>query len=355
MNTPQIKKSLKNLGKLFYEIATEVNNNKENTLYFNALNTLIKQIPEKNPWFTRENILTAFKFWNEALQDDKVEKWIDSYPLDRNFIPKTVGLVTAGNIPMVGLHDMLSVLVSGHKAKIKMSSKDNLLLPLIYKFLADQNPGWKNKVTFTDEPLGRFDAVIATGSDNTARYFEYYFGKYPHIIRKNRNGVAVLTGTETEAELEALADDIMLYYGMGCRNVSKIFVPVDYDLNNIFKATLKYARYADHQKYMNNYRYNKAVFVMSTDEKERNDLLENGLILLKKDHRYASPIGVIFYETYDNLDDVKSILQHDKDKIQVIVSKADIPGAIPFGTTQKPELWDYADGIDTLEFLLKLN
>ncbi len=358
MNPHFIKISLIELGHLFRKLGRdeEVSRNHDlhNDLFFNSLNLLTRRIPEKNPWFTPENIKQSFAYWSDALQAEKVNKWIDDYPLERTFSPKKIGIVTAGNIPLVGLHDMLSVLVSGHKAVIKMSSQDNLLLPMIYKFLAEQNPEWKNKIEFTEGILSGIDAVIATGSNNTARYFEYYFGKYPHIIRKNRNGVAVLTGNETEKEMEGLADDMMLYFGLGCRNVSKIFVPKDYDLNRIFEASLKYSHYTNHRKYMNNFRYNKAVLLMSTDESERNNLLENGLILLKKDHRYASPIAVIFYEEYEHPEDVKKILLHDKDKIQVVVSHSDIAGAIPFGKTQQPELWDYADGVDTLEFLLSL-
>lgn len=355
MKPSRIKNSLVRLGKILEKTANTSPASGEKDPYLSAFLSVIKLVPEKNPWFTPEHLQTAFRYWANALTPGKISKWIDSYTLDRDFTPKTIGIVTAGNIPLVGLHDMLSVLVSGHKAVIKMSSQGNLLLPAIYKFLSAINPDWKNKVEFTDGNLTNIDAVIATGSDNTARYFAYYFGKYPHIIRKNRNGIAVLTGRETEEEMEGLADDMMLYFGLGCRNVSKIFIPEDYDLNRIFKSSLKYTHYVNHRKYMNNFRYNKAVLLMSTDANQRNALLENGLILLKKDHRYASPVGVIYYETYQRIEEVKKIIEHDRDKIQVVVTNTDLPGTVPFGKAQQPELWDYADGVDTVQFLLNLN
>ncbi len=325
-----------------------------NDKFFEPMRMLIERAGEQNPWFTPEQVQRALGYWAEALRPEKIERWLEPYAIPQGRPPKKVGLIMAGNIPLVGLHDLLSVLASGHKAVVKMSSSDNKLLPLIVKYLEHLNPEWKGRVEFRDGLMRDADAFIATGSDNSARYFDYYFGRYPHIIRRNRNGVAVLTGRETDEELEGLADDIMTYYGLGCRNVSKIFVPKGYDLNRIFKALLKYAPYAEHRKYRNNYDYNKAVYIMSTDENERQSLLENGLVLLKRDHRYASPVGVIFYEEYDNPEEVKKILEHDRDKIQVVVANEDFPGAVPFGQTQKPELWDYADGVDTMQFLIDL-
>ncbi len=326
-----------------------------NDVFFEPMKMLVERAHETNPWFTPENMQYALGQWGLALQTDKIRRWLDAYIFPERLHPKRVGIVMAGNIPAVGLHDLLSVLAAGHRAKVKMSSSDNKIIPLIVKYLEHIDPAWKGRVEFTDGLLRDFDAVIATGSDNSARYFEYYFGRYPHIIRHNRNGVAVLTGDETDARMEALADDIMLYFGLGCRNVSKLFVPRDFDLNRIFKSLLKYARYAEYRKYRNNYDYNRAVFLMSTDAAEREDLLDNGLVLLKKDTRYASPVGVVFYETYDDLDDVRRILEHDRDKIQVVISTADLPGALPPGQSQQPQLWDYADGVDTLRFLLDLH
>jgi len=357
MTKQQIINDFSRLGEFMSQFGPDKIQRKDgipaNDLFFEPAKLLIERAQESNPWFTPENVRLAFGNWAEALQKDKIERWLEKYDVPVSE-PKKVGIVMAGNIPLVGLHDLLSVLASGHHAVVKLSSSDNKFIPLLVKYLEHINPEWKGRVEFRDGIMKDADAFIATGSDNSARYFDYYFGKYPHIIRRNRNGVAVLTGNETDRELEGLADDMLTYFGLGCRNVSKIFVPRDYDFNKIFKASLKHADLAKHPKYKNNYDYNKAVFVMSTDPAERENLRENGLLLLKRDHRYASPVGTVFYETYDRLDDVKQILKHDKDKVQVIVSKAPVEGAVPFGQTQKPELWDYADGVDTMEFLTGL-
>ena len=358
MTIKERKKSLKELGKFLRQFDSNGIKKdpsiKHNELFLDAFNHIIKHGQESNPWFTPENIRYALASWGESLTPEKIDKWLSKYEFPDELPPKNVGVIMAGNIPMVGFHDFISTLMSGNKVKAKLSSNDKQLLPLIAKFLEYQNPEYKKLIEFVPDTLKDVDGVIATGSDNTSRYFEYYFGKYPHIIRKNRNSVAVLTGDETEEELEVLADDVMRYYGLGCRNVSKIFVPKNYNFNKLFKAFMKYKDLIKYPKYNNNYTYNKAVYLMSTDQHEKNSLLDNGLVLLKEDVNYASPIGTLFYEFYDNLDDVKKILEKDKDKIQAVVSKADIPGAIPFGKTQKPELWDYADGVDTIEFLSNL-
>ena len=352
------KKSLKELGKFLrqykYNGFQEDKSVKNNELFREALDHIIKHAQETNPWFTPENIRYALASWGEALKPEKIDRWLDAYEFSDNLPPKNIGIIMAGNIPMVGFHDFISTLMSGNKVKAKLSSNDKQLLPLMAKFLEYQNPEFKEQIEFVPDTLKNIDGVIATGSDNTARYFEYYFGKYPHIIRKNRNSVAVLTGNETEEELEKLADDIMRYYGLGCRNVSKIFVPKNYDFNKLFKALLKYKDLINYPKYANNYNYNKAVYLMSTDAHERNSLLDNGLVLLKEDVNYSSPIGTLFYEFYENPEQVKKIIEKDKDKIQAVVSNMDIPGAIPFGQTQKPELWEYADGVDTMDFLVNL-
>ena len=358
MTIKERKKSLKDLGKFLRQFKAggvqEDKSIKDNALFLDAFNHVIKHAHESNPWFTPENLRYALESWGKSLSPEKIDKWLDSYSYQDDKAPANVGVIMAGNIPMVGFHDFISTLMSGNKIKAKLSSKDKQLLPLIAKFLEYQNPGFKELIEFVPDKLTDMDAVIATGSDNTSRYFEYYFGKYPHIIRKNRNSVAVLTGDETEEELEALADDIMRYFGLGCRNVSKIFVPKGYNFDKLFKALLKYKDLINYQKYANNYNYNKAVYLMSTDQHEKNSLLDNGLVLLKEDTNYSSPIGTLFYEYYDNLEDVNKIIEKDKDKIQAVVSKAPVKNAIDFGKTQQPELWDYPDGVDTMKFLTGL-
>jgi hypothetical protein len=255
----------------------------------------------------------------------------------------------AGNIPLVGFHDFLSVLISGHSVLVKQSSSDKHLLPFLAKYLEYVDVDLKGNITFTEQKIENFDAVIATGSDNTARYFEYYFKDKPNIIRKSRNSVAVITGKETAEDLEKLSEDIFRYFGLGCRSVSKLYVPKAYDFNNFFNGMFVKKDIINNAKYANNYDYNKAVYLMSLF-----DLLENGFLMIKEDESYSSPIATIFYEYYDNPIDLKIKLHQDKQKIQCIVAKDFIENEIAFGETQYPQLWEYADGVNTLEFLSKL-
>ena len=358
MTIQERKKSLKSLGKFLNQFnvngSTAQKDVPFNDIFFPALNQLIDRAYESNAWFTKPNVLFALSSWSDALQEDKINQWFDMYSFNENKQPQTIGVVMAGNIPLVGFHDFISVLMAGHKIKAKLSSNDKVLLPMLAKYLTYVEPRFKDYIEFVDGRLTDIDAVIATGSDNTARYFDYYFGKYPNIVRHNRNSIAVLQGNEIDEELSLLADDMMLYFGLGCRNVSKIFVPKDYDFNSIFKALLKYKDLINYTKYANNYDYNKAVYLMSVDVEVRNSLLDNGLVLLKQDVHYASPIGTIFYEFYENIDDVKKIIKQDAEKIQAVVSHIDFDEAIPFGASQVPQLWDYADGVDTMQFLLAL-
>ncbi len=358
MNANQKAQALKKLGKFLSRYDQSQTETKDFPAewkpFYEVLDMLIEHASEKNSWFTSDNVQYALQAWAYALQPEKIDRWLAGYDWSKKFLPKKTGLILAGNIPLVGFHDWLSVMISGHKAIVKMSSSDNQLLPVLVKFLEFVEPEFKGQTEFREGLMRDIDAVIATGSDNSARYFEYYFSKIPHIIRKNRNGVAVLSGKESKEDLKGLAADMLRYFGLGCRNVTKIFVPGDFDLNRIFEATLDFAHYADYVKYRNNYLYYRAVYSMSVDETERNSLLENGLIILKRDTGYASPVSVVFYETYDQANDVLKILEHDRDKIQVVVSTMDIPGAVAPGKTQLPELWDYADGVDTMEFLLNI-
>ena len=232
---------------------------------------------------------------------------------------------------------------------MKQSSNDKHLLPFLSKYLEVVEPNFKGKIKFTEEKLENFDAVIATGSDNTARYFEYYFKNKPSIIRKNRNSVAILTGNETKVQLEALSNDVFRYYGLGCRNVSKFFIPKDYNFDNFFGAMYKWNPIIEESKYANNYDYNKAVYLMSEF-----DMLENGFLMIKEDESYASPIATLFYEHYDNLEELKQKLKAESDKIQCIVSNGFTNDEIEFGKTQHPQLCDYADNVDTIEFLIEI-
>ncbi len=319
-----------------------------NDMFFDGMLHQIKLAEEHNGWFTNENIRFALKNWSEALKNNHLKEWLLPYSFD-TIEPKTVAIVMAGNIPLVGFHDFLSVLISGHKVLVKQSSKDKQLLPYLAKYLEYVAPGFKGYITFTEEQLTGFDAVIATGSDNTARYFEYYFKTKPHIIRKNRNSVAVLSGKESEAQLSALGEDIFRYYGLGCRNVSKLFVPEDYNFNAFFNAIYTWHTLVNKQKYTNNYDYNKAVYLMSEF-----DFLDNGFFMLKEDIGYSSPIASCFYERYSSKNELLQRLKQDHELIQCVVSKGLIETEIAFGKSQQPQLWDYADNINTLDFLLNI-
>ena len=319
-----------------------------NDLFFDGFTNQIKLAQEHNGWFTKENISFSFEGWSKSLNNNNIKQWLSNYSFNSIEV-KNIAIIMAGNIPLVGFHDFISVLISGHDVLVKQSSNDKYLLPYLAKYLEYVEPSFKNKITFTEEKLEDFDAVIATGSDNTARYFEYYFKNKPSIIRRNRNSVAVLSGNETNTELEALSDDIFRYYGLGCRNVSKLFVPKEYDFKAFFEAIYNWHPIINQAKYANNYDYNKAVYLMSEF-----DMLENGFLMIKEDESYSSPIATLFYEYYNSKEQLLEKLANDDDKIQCIVASNFSESEIKFGETQKPELWNYADNVDTIAFLLKI-
>ncbi len=319
-----------------------------NELFLEPFQIQLKRAFESNGWFTFQNVTFAFNEWGKLLNKEMLYDWTSIYNLNK-ISEKNVGVIMAGNIPLVGFHDFLTVLLSGHSIQIRQSSSDAFFLPLIARFLEHVEPGFKGKMTFADNNLSGFDAVIATGSNNTARHFEYYFGRYPHIIRRNRNSVAVLTGKESTEELDALGEDIFRYFGLGCRSVSKLMVPRDYDFDLLFGALYGFRDLIDYEKYRNNYDYNKAVYLMSKFQ-----LLENGFVMLKEDASYASPIATLFYEYYDDQESLKKKLDADAELIQCVVGKGSGNDYVPFGQTQRPQLDDYADGIDTFQFLVSL-
>ncbi len=324
-----------------------------NDSFFIGMQNLIKNSKSYNGWFTKDNLYYSLKCLSESLSEQNINHWLSAYTIQEP-TPKTVALIMAGNIPLVGFHDFISVLISGNKVLVKLSSKDKQLLPYLANYLIAIDDGFKDYITFTEEKLENFDAVIATGSNNSARYFEYYFGKYPNIIRKNRNSIALLTGHETKEQLEDLANDIFRYFGMGCRNVSKIYLPLNYNFDSFFNAIYCWKEVINDNKYMNNYDYNKAVYLMSTNE-SRGNLLDNEFLLLKEDKGFSSPISVVFYETFTNINQLKTQLLSESESIQCTVANVGIDSEIDFGQTQNPKLWEYADDIDTLDFLLKLH
>ncbi len=296
-----------------------------------------------NKWFTIPNQIQSLSAIISMLSPEKLNRWLRTYNLPVS-VPRMVGIIMAGNVPAVGFHDLLCVLLSGHKALIKCASEDNILMQWLARQLAEHMQV-REHIHFTDRLKG-MDAVIATGSDNSARYFEFYFSTIPHLIRKNRNSVAILRGNETEDQLKALCSDLFSFFGLGCRNVSKIYVPNGYDFDPLFAAMQSYSFLMEHNKYMNNYDYHRAVYLMN-----REPFLTNNFVILKEEKALASPVSVVYYSYYENEQALRLYLNEMRDKIQCIVSADDVP----FGKTQQPELWDYADGVDTLRFLLSLS
>lgn len=295
-----------------------------------------------NGWFIPEFIdLASNNIATRFLQKEILEQWAASYQLpDSNPTPKTVGIVMAGNIPLVGFHDLLCTFITGHRAMIKTSSKDEVLIKHLVEQLIQWEPAVAEQIQFS-EILKGCDAYIATGSNNTAGYFEYYFSRFPHIIRRNRTSVAVLTGTETKEQLEQLADDVYLYFGLGCRNVTKVYVPADYDFIPLLDAFRKYDHLADHHKYKNNYDYNLALHLLN-----KKYYMSTASLLLVEEASLFSPISQLNYEFY--ADDRKLVSElKDNPQLQCITGSE----FIPFGMGQSPSVSDYADGVDTVVFL----
>lgn len=311
---------------------------------------LIKESFLYNGWFTEDMVRNMVGAIGKSLEEENIDTWLDQYQtkLKNTRQPKTVAVVMAGNIPLVGFHDLLCVLLSGNSLLAKLSSDDNKLIPAIIDLLVKIDAEFDSLVKTTGGRLENFDAVIATGSNNTSRYFDYYFGKYPNIIRKNRNSVAVLSGEESEEYLEGLVDDIFLYYGLGCRNVSKLFVPEGYDFIKFLQLVEARKTIVNNNKYFNNYEYNKAIFLVNGTKH-----LDSGNLLLTENETNSSPVSVLYFENYISIDEVKKKLSLLSGEIQCIVTNlTGFENSVGFGKSQSPKLWEYADGVDTMEFLL---
>jgi hypothetical protein len=302
-----------------------------------------------NPWFVPNSINLSLNGISHFLLGNNLRTWVSSYSLSKTQ-NKKVGIAMAGNIPLVGFHDYLSVLISGHQAVIKLSSQDSYLLPLINSWLTEIEPRFADQVHF-EERLNKVDAMIATGSDNTARYFEYYFRNIPHIIRKNRSSVGIIMGEEETKQLTALGNDVFSYFGLGCRNIAKLFVPEGYEFKTLFESWEVYKDIIHHHKYANNYDYQKSILLVNKVAH-----MDNGFVLITPHEQLVSPISVVFFETYTTQSDLKKKIKIQKDKIQCMVSANGwFEGSVPFGKAQLPEVWDYADGMDTIKFLTEIN
>lgn len=325
----------------FTELGKRIDNLNEE-----AATELFAKARSNNSWFIRESVESALKGLINYLQEDKLSQWAKSYPIRNQ--NKKVGIVMAGNIPLVGFHDLLSVVISGNQAHIKLSSQDTALMTYMVNELIAIAPALEKQIIIRDQ-LKNIDAIIATGSDNTSRYFNYYFGKYPNIIRKNRTSCAVITGSESDEDLARLGNDIFQYFGLGCRNVAKLYVPKGYKFDQFYVAIEPFKYVSDHHKYNNNYEYNKSIYLVNGVPH-----LDNGFLMLKEDKAMVSPISVIFYEQYTSESELESFLKANEEKIQCIISNDNRSDSIRFGNAQQPELWDYADGVDTMKFLVTL-
>jgi hypothetical protein len=305
----------------------------------------IRQAAFHNPWFTPENVSFALAQWHKTLTSQNIEAWFAAEGIEPAAKPQKVGIVMAGNVPLVGLHDLLCVLACGHKAVLKLSADDSVLMQFAIDVLKRFHPTLAESIDCVKR-LHDIDAVIATGSNNTARYFEYYFGKYPHIIRKNRNSVAVLNGKETQTDLFNLGGDIFRYFGLGCRNVTHLYLPVGYELPMFYDGIADWYEVLNNSRYANNYTYHKAILLMNLHQH-----LDNNFLLLKEDDLIYSPVGMLHYSFYDGLHNLEETLTTQADAIQVAVGDLSSINTLPFGSTQMPKLTDYADQVNTITFL----
>lgn len=305
---------------------------------------------QKNPWFTQENIENAIQnICSQFLQFNTLSNWAKNYSID-NHHEKTLALVLAGNIPAVGFHDIVCSFIANYTTQIKLSSKDDVLIPFLLKKLNELDPRTISYFT-TVERLENFDYVIATGSNNTSLYFEQYFSKYPHIIRKNRHSVGIIDCDFTDQDIIDLGHDIYDYYGLGCRNVSKLFIHQDVDMNKLMELLHdKYKYVLQHNKYMNNYDYNYAIYLLNED-----NFLMNGGIILKEDKSLHSRIATVHFEYFSESSEVVTNIAKHSEHIQCIVSSKEWQefDTVKPGKGQSPTLWDYADGIDVMKFLTK--
>lgn len=314
--------------------------------FHNDLNKLIQIAYTYNGWFTDDNINRSLDGISLMLDAKGLQEFSQTIIEPKQ--PKTVAVIMAGNIPAVGFHDLLCVLLSGHNILIKVSSDDPTIIPFLAGMLIYFEKDFAPKINFSEARMNNFEAVIATGSNNSAKHFEYYFGKYPNIIRKNRSSIAILNGKETEAELKELGKDVFYYFGLGCRNVSKLYVPEGYKFDGFFEAMFDFKYVIDNKKYNNNYEYNRAIYLLDLIP-----FLDNNFLMIKEDNGLHAPTSVLFYENYTNQKQLVDKIQEVQSNLQCIVSNFEINGlkTIAFGQTQKPTVFDFADDVNTLDFL----
>ncbi len=344
----QRKELIKYLGQLFRGVSSDGKG--EFRQHAISLENKIPEIIQSNQWFTRESIYRVIKIWGDTLEEKEIEAWESIYNDHLNSThSKKVMVIMAGNIPLVGFHDFLSTIITGHHFMGKLSSRDNILFPLIKDWIIDFDPGWEEYIQLSTKPFPDIDALIATGSNNTAKFIERRYSGKPKIIRHNRNSLAILSGEESEQELERLSQDILWYYGLGCRNTSLLFIPEDYELNNFIKILEEFNTELP-KPYINNLRYQRSKALM-----HKIDIVDAGKILLIPNPGLNSPLACLYIRRYSNPDEIHSFRNENQDNIQCVVGKPEIwTDALDFGMSQLPGLKDYADGIDTIDFLLGL-
>ncbi len=312
-----------------------------------GLDAAIEKAGIANPFFTDEFCRISLQGISEWMKKDLLEDWLSEYP-DSN-TSQRVGLIMAGNLPLVGWHDVMSIFAHGHICRYKTSSQDEILPTFLINVLTTEYPAAASYFEKTEQMKG-IDAIIATGSNASAAQFDYYFRNIPRLIRGAKSSLGLIYGFENREELSTLCDDIMQYFGMGCRSITKLLVPADYDFREFFEALEKYRYLTNHYRFQNNAIYHKAIFLMNGDP-----FLENDILILRENEALFSPPGVLNFQRYRDMEEARQIIENDKQKMQCMVShQGQFPGSIPFGTAQKPGLKDYADGIDTTEFLQKL-
>ena len=315
-----------------------------------SIEAVLQQAHNENQWFTPENSLAAIRNLGQMLVEKQLNEWLANYEFKENE-PKRIGIIMAGNIPLVGFHDLLCVLLSGNVAVVKMSKDDKVLLPFVLERLFEIEPALKPQVELA-EKLENYDAAIATGSNNSAMHFEYYFRKVPHIIRRNRNAVAVISGNETPEELADLGHDIFDYFGLGCRNVSQIYLPQDFDIGRFYEPLQQYSEIINHNKYANNHTFQKAIHIMNLVP-----IFDNDFLILVEHEQIASPTATCHYQRYNDIIEVEKVLTSKQDQVQCIIAQPNtlkIIKTYPFGKGQQPKLWDYADGADTMRWVANL-
>lgn len=307
---------------------------------YESLIGIINRQVSYNGWFTKENVRKSLLNLGEQLTLERLTDWTSKYRFSST--PRRIGIIMAGNIPLVGFHDFLSVVCSGNVAVCKLSSNDKTLLPALAEHLLQFNPTFAERIVFSQGKIGEIDGVIATGSDNSIKYFEQYFGKYPHIFRKNRTSVAILDGTETHEQINRLGEDIFTYFGLGCRNVSHLLIHESFELNRFFEGIIGHGEVINNNKYGNNYDYHRAIYLMNQIE-----LLDNNFVMLRETSDLFSPLSIVHYQRYTTQAEVTEFLESHQEKIQVVIGN----GHAEFGSSQVPSLTDYADGVDVMKWL----